>query len=1150
MRRNTLGCLVLAVSASLPTTSWPLAAEVPLVNQSARQIPVAYSVDVLVVGGSTGAVSAAVRAAKSGAKVFLAAPRPYLGDDMTASLRLWLEDGEKPVAPLAKELFHDPLGKLDRPSPNRMPFTYEADQPSAERHRDSKKLNRLADGFWGNPITQSVEYASDVNVLVDLAKPKDVTKIKVWTYYRPGPGGYAVHSVTVFTSDDKKTWRQAAVIPSDKNSTEMSFALSADLATKTRYLKLAIKKKSSVSRILLGEIEVLAPSTEATKEVAASAPWPRPMHVKHTLDRALLDAHVEFLYNCHATDVLCDREGRPCGIVMANRAGRQAVIAKTIIDATDRARVARLAGARFQPYPAGPQTFRRVVIGGQVQQKPGMTARTIEPPFVGPIRASQESGLYPIIEYTLTLPMAGDTDSAWAKADQTARTLTYHPAQQFTSDVLFQVPPDAMVGEETSQGPWTGAAQLPLAAMRPKDVKHLFVLGGCADISRQNAEKLLRPLALIDQGSRVGAEAAAEAKRLPVPAGVCLRGRPTSEPAAKGDVHESLAGVRPNQKSTILEQEAGSLPVLGRYDVVVIGGGTAGAPAGIAAARLGAKTLVVEQLCGLGGVGTTGAISTYCQGNRVGFTASVGGGNSWIIEEKMEWWRSTLLEAGADIWFDSIGAGALVDSTGGDRVLGAVVVTPRGRGVVLARVVVDATGNADVAAAAGAPCVYTDESEFAMQGTGLPPRQLGASYTNTDYTYTDETDLVDVWHLFVYAKERFQGAFDLGQLVDTRERRRIVGEYTLTILDQITDRTFPDTIAKALTSYDTHGYIIDPYLLLRHPLRQKFSSYVPYRCLLPKGLEGILVTGIALSAHRDAQPIVRMQPDIQNQGYAAGTAAAMAAKAGTLVRHIDIRALQRHLVKIGNLPESVLTDTDSHPLPPGRVAAAVDRILDDYRALAVILGHRETSLPLLEKAYRKAEGEKKLAYAKVLGMMGDAAGLETLVAEVRRTKEWDTKPSWNIGREHPDAVRAGWEMSPLDNTLAALGRTRRPEALPAVLEKLASLRPESGLSHHRAVSMALEWLADPRAAKPLAELLRRPGMGGHAVTSIDQRAASDSTRATATRELILARTLYRCGDWQGLGEKTLRQYAQDLRGHFARHAQAVLNAGLAQGRAR
>ncbi|HID22936.1 MAG TPA: FAD-dependent oxidoreductase, partial [Planctomycetaceae bacterium] len=62
----------------------------PAVNESAREIPVAYEVDVVVVGATTGAVEAARTAAQAGAKVFLAAPRPYLGDDMTATLRLWL----------------------------------------------------------------------------------------------------------------------------------------------------------------------------------------------------------------------------------------------------------------------------------------------------------------------------------------------------------------------------------------------------------------------------------------------------------------------------------------------------------------------------------------------------------------------------------------------------------------------------------------------------------------------------------------------------------------------------------------------------------------------------------------------------------------------------------------------------------------------------------------------------------------------------------------------------------------------------------------------------------------------------------------------------------------------------------------------------
>ncbi len=144
---------------------------------------------------------------------------------------------------------------------------------------------------------------------------------------------------------------------------------------------------------------------------------------------------------------------------------------------------------------------------------------------------------------------------------------------------------------------------LPLDAFRPDGVARLYLLGGAADISRVRAEQLLRPLELIALGARIGAAAAKEAADSGKPAGVRLPAEAAAVAVAAGEVRELLVGVRPIQKLPTVSQEARNLPVLGRYDVVVIGGGTGGAPAGIGAAREGAKVLVVEYLHMLGGRG-------------------------------------------------------------------------------------------------------------------------------------------------------------------------------------------------------------------------------------------------------------------------------------------------------------------------------------------------------------------------------------------------------------------------------------------------------------------------------------------------------------------------------------------------------------------
>ena len=1152
------GCLGLLIFLGTTVAAAPAATTV---RESTREIPVAYRVDVVVVGGSTGAVSAAVSAAQAGAKVFLVAPHPYLGDDMTATLRLWQEQDDVPQSPLARQLFSDPWRDAYCPDPDRLPFDYESSVPSSGVHKDTQRPSLLTEGQWGDASQQSVEYHGDVRITADLHAAQEIRKIRVICYQRASANGrgaaFKTQSVDVSTSTDKQ-WQPLAVLKNSaaeqnpEDDQDPCLELVAAVATKARYVRFSVHQSPDAARMLLGQIEIIGPPRQPAGQTLR---WPiRPLHVKKTLDDALLGAGVDFLYGCYATDVLRDAGGNLCGIVMANRAGRQAVVAKTIIDATRRATVARLAGAEFRPYPAGLHTFQRVVIGGEARTGSGIVSvRRVEPPFRGapPVVPGQKrrgkspstAGVYPIYEYGLNLPMKDGSFAAWAEVEQRARQMTYHPEQQFTSDELSEVPPDPMHGKASSSGPWAGAGKLPLDAFCPAGVSRLYVLGGCADISRQQAERLLRPLALMELGSRIGAAAAGQAKVLPIPTTAGLP-RTAETGQSLGEVREPLSGVRPMQGVVKVRQPARALPVLASYDVVVVGGGTGGAPAGIAAARRGAKTLVVEYLHSLGGVGTVGAISSYCAGNRVGFTATVlddPKSRPWLIEPKIEWWRSKLREAGADIWCGVIGCGALTDN---GSVKGVVVATPLGRGVVLAKVVVDATGNADVAAAAGAECVYTGAGEFGMQGTGLPPRQLGASYANTDFTFTDETDLVDVWHVLVFAKHKYPRAFDQGQLVDTRERRCIVGDYTLNILDEITRRTYPDTVVQACGgAYDTHGYTVDPYLLVTHPGTAKLIVNIPFRCLVPKGLEGILVTGLGISAHRDASPLIRMQADIQNGGYAAGVAAAMAAKAGTLVRHIDVHAIQEHLVEIGCLPPSVLTDEDSHPVPAEKVAEAVKSLVNDNpTAMAVVFAQPQEALPLVRDACRAATGANRLTYAVVLAVLGDRSGLPTLLDHVRSTPQWDH--GWN----YKAMGQFGNAMSALDVQIVALGRAGDRCAVPVILEKLRLLSAATEFSHHRAVGLALELLGDPAAAGPLADLLAQPGMSGHVQATIQESIQQETpggtnaeqTRREALRELLLARALYRCGDSHGAGRQILEAYTHDLRGHLARHAKAVL----------
>jgi hypothetical protein len=95
------------------------------------------------------------------------------------------------------------------------------------------------------------------------------------------------------------------------------------------------------------------------------------------------------------------------------------------------------------------------------------------------------------------------------------------------------------------------------------------------------------------------------------------------------------------------------------------------------------------------------------------------------------------------------------------------------------------------------------------------------------------------------------------------------------------------------------------------------------------------------------------------------------------------------------------------------------------------------------------------------------------------------------------------------------------------------------------VAMALEQIGDKTAAEPLARLLAKPGMRGHVMSRLEplhDQNVDLRRRLGPLREITIARALYRCGDYHGLGEAVLKEYRADLRGLLARHAAAVLSA--------
>lgn len=181
----------------------------------------------------------------------------------------------------------------------------------------------------------------------------------------------------------------------------------------------------------------------------------------------------------------------------------------------------------------------------------------------------------------------------------------------------------------------------------------------------------------------------------------------------------------------VYHEPAREIPVKAQVDVLVCGGGPSGFGAAVAAARAGAKTLLIEQTSSIGGIATSGLMSHWT-GDSEGpildellerardtnrdynyFGKKVLKAKNIINPEKTRLVMTEMLEeAGVTIQLYTMVAAVIKD---GSRVLGVVTESKSGREAIFAKVVVDATGDGDIAFKAGAEYIKGREGDNAMQ---------------------------------------------------------------------------------------------------------------------------------------------------------------------------------------------------------------------------------------------------------------------------------------------------------------------------------------------------------------------------------------------------------------------------------------------------
>lgn len=466
-----------------------------------------------------------------------------------------------------------------------------------------------------------------------------------------------------------------------------------------------------------------------------------------------------------------------------------------------------------------------------------------------------------------------------------------------------------------------------------------------------------------------------------------------------------------------------------RVDVAVAGLGTGGVPAALAAARGDARVMGFDMALFAGGVGVGAGIPQYYYGVPGGLQDTIDG----RVRELMPLFASRETQPrgfhpdAKRVVLDELLAGAGVRTmTGamlatverrGGRVQGAIVATPGGPVRIRARAWIDATGDGDLCALAGARFRLGRCGDGRLhahtQSCGsfcCHEGRLVYNITNRDSGSADPTRAASL------TRARIDGIHDLNMpvvncmnrltyvapLIGLRQGRRIEADYALTLDDLVERRRFDDAVGYTGAHYDNHArdYELESddaffYVACAGLWSARTACEIPYRILLPRGLDNVWLACRAAGVTEEAAHSFRMQRDIQRIGEVCGHAAALAAKRGIGSRAIRFALLKARLEATGALPLGGVHGVDfgkavgpsDFDTPPPDAAAGLE-LWRLYRAGPAAAGAE------LRASLGSREADRSWRAAVLFAMWGDSAAEPRLIRAIRRRE---------VGPEHDPA---------------------------------------------------------------------------------------------------------------------------------------------------